>query len=228
VPATIFVTTGFLDGSVLWFDFARRAVAAARQAGARLPAGTRGRLRAALGRWPSHGRNPEWAVEQLKGLAPAARQQLLDELAAADLPLAPPARPLAWSQVRELAAGGIDIGCHTVSHPILSQLPMASQVEEIAGARDRIRQEIGAAPSTFAFPNGGVADFTAATCDVLRATGFVASCTMVRGGNLPGCDLLRLRRIGIGSDPELVLGARLSGVFDELRRLLHVHSEELA
>lgn len=214
VPATIFLTTGFIDGDGLWFDFARRALAAALAAGRRLPARPRRALEAALGRWPGRARRPEWAVERLKRLRPAARRQLLDELAAADLPLGPPARPLSWDQVRTLAAMGWEIGSHTVTHPILSQLTAAQQFEEIEGARDRIRQEIGEAPPAFAYPNGGAGDFDETTCEVLRAGGSTVACTTLRGGNRPGCDLLRLRRVGVGRDPGFVLAARLS-VFDQ-------------
>ena len=222
VPAAIFVTTGFLDGGELWFDFARRALAAARRAGPGLGARPRRALAEAFGSWPAGGGRPVGgdrslgkAVERLKLVEPAARQRLLDELRAADLALDPPARPLTWEQVRALAAAGIEIGCHTVSHPILGQLPPRRQAEEIAGARERIRQETGAAPALFAYPNGGAADFTAATRELVRAAGFSAACTTVRGANRPGCDPLRLRRIGLGDDPGFVLVARLSGMFDE-------------
>jgi peptidoglycan/xylan/chitin deacetylase (PgdA/CDA1 family) len=214
VPATIFVTTGFLDGEGLWFDFARRALVAALAAGRRLPARPRRALAAALGRWPGRARRAEWAVERLKRLPPAARQRLLDELADADLPLGPPARPLTWKQVRTLAATGIEIGSHTVTHPILAQLTPAQQAAEIGLARDRIRQETGEPPKAFAYPNGGARDFNAATRAALRAAGCAAACTTLRGGNRPGCDPLRLRRIGVGRDPGFVLAARLS-VFDE-------------
>jgi peptidoglycan/xylan/chitin deacetylase (PgdA/CDA1 family) len=226
VPATVFVTTGFLDGDGLWFDFARRALAAALGAGRRLTVRTRCALEAALGRWPGRARRPEWAVERLKRLQPASRRRLLDELAAADLPLGPPARPLSWDQVRTLAAMGWEIGSHTVTHPILSQLTAAQQAAEIEGARDRIRQEIGEAPRAFAYPNGGAGDFDEVTREVLRAAGSTVACTTLRGGNRPGCDLLQLRRIGVGRDPGFVLAARLS-VFDEaLLGLLHpLHGE---
>jgi peptidoglycan/xylan/chitin deacetylase (PgdA/CDA1 family) len=220
VPATVFVTTGFLDGGGLWFDRARRLLTAALAAGRGLPGRQRRVLEAAFGKWPGRARRLEWGVERLKRLGPEARRRLLDELAAAGLPLGPPARPLSWNQVRTMAAMGIEIGCHTVSHPLLSQLPPAAQAEEIVGARDRLRQELGEAPTAFAYPNGTADDFTPATCEVLRDAGFDVACTTLRGANRPGCDPLRLRRIGVGRDPGFVLGARLSGLFDDAVRNL--------
>ncbi len=42
-------------------------------------------------------------------------------------------RFLDWDEAREMAAGGMDIGSHTVSHPILSNLPAEQQLRELAG-----------------------------------------------------------------------------------------------
>ncbi len=225
VPATIFLATGFLDGGELWFDLARRALAAAlameRRGGALAPA-LRAKLSLALGGWPpARPRRgaAEDLVERLKRLPAAARGELVDLLRGAGLALPPPARPLSWAQARWLREGGIELGCHTVSHPILSALPRREQEEEIRRSRERVRQETGVAPVAFAYPNGSRRDFTPETRELVRAAGFTVACTSVRGSNPAGCDLLALRRIGVGRDPGPVLAARLSGLFDdEVRR----------
>jgi peptidoglycan/xylan/chitin deacetylase (PgdA/CDA1 family) len=224
VPAAIFLATGFLDGDALWFDLARRALAAAWQAGAALAPLARRALQAVYGDWPPArrrgGRGPvpavplEAALERLKRLPPVERQRLLDELLAAGLRLAPAARPLTWDQVRTLAAEGVEIGCHTVSHPILAQLDSRCQAAEITASRDRIHAETGSRPALFAYPNGAAGDFDASTVAALRQAGFTAACTTLRGGNRPGCDPWRLRRIGVGRDSGQVLAARLSGLLD--------------
>lgn len=221
VPATVFVTTGFLDGGELWFDFARRALGAARGLNGKLPESLRRLLERRLEGGLGRGSGAESAVERLKSVPPELRADLLARLREVDLPLAPPARPLTWEQVRRMQAAGIEIGCHTVAHPILSQLPPQRQEEEIHRSRERVWQETGKAPAAFAYPNGAAADFTPLTCELVRSAGFTMACTSVRGSNRPGCDPLCLRRIGIGSDPGFVIGARLSGLFDDgPRRLL--------
>ena len=214
VPAAIFVTTGFLDGTELWFDLAARCFEAARGDGRGLAPNLQGDLRMALGQWPFRG-STERAVEQLKLVAPAARDRLLSELRAACAPLTPAARPLRWEQVRKMIAAGIEIGAHTVSHPILSTLSADEQVREIIGARDRITERTHVLPTLFAYPNGGDGDFDAQTVSILQHAGFTAACTTSRGSNRPGCDLYRLRRIGVGAEPCFVLAARLAGVFDD-------------
>lgn len=218
VRAAIFVTSGFLDGRGLWFDLARHCLKAAVEDGTRLSADLEREFRAVFGRWPL--RQPvDAAVERLKRLPPAARDALLRQLEHAYPRLSPGARPLRWHQVREMLAGGIEIGCHTVSHPILSTLPAAQQADEITRSRDRVAEETGLTPTLFAYPNGAIGDFGTATIGIVREAGFTAACTTIRGSNRPGCDPLTLRRIGVGAEPCFVVAARLAGIFDESVRL---------
>ena len=214
VPATVFVTTGFLDGEELWVDFARRAITAARQAAPGLPPEATAAWRETLGAWPPTA-STDTLVRQLKYTPPARRNQVLAELRQADLELPAAARPLSWAQAAELLAGGVEIGAHTVSHPILSTLDPAQQEIEIRHSRDRIAEAIGKTPTSFAYPNGSARDFDPHTVEILARTGFQAACTTRRGSNRPGCDLLTLKRLGIGSDPISLIEARLAGLFDE-------------
>jgi peptidoglycan/xylan/chitin deacetylase (PgdA/CDA1 family) len=215
IPASIFVTSGFVDGTDLWFDLARRCFTAMK--GQELPGKLESELSAAIGFRPAQGETDK-AVERLKRLPPDTRTALLDQMKAA-FPPGPSSRPpLTWSQLREMRADGVEVGCHTVSHPILSTLPAEQQRSEILGARERIAQELGEAPVLFAYPNGAAGDFTDATAGILRNAGFLAACTTVRGSNRPGCDLFRLKRIGVGADTEPLLAARLAGFFDEALR----------
>lgn len=215
VRGTVFVTTGFVDGADLWFDLARRCLAAARRVP--LPRPLKGEVLAAVGKW-STDRDIEKGLERLKGLPPEKRDALLMRLRAACPPPPTSMPPVSWDRLRKMHAEGIEIGCHTVSHPILSLLPPARQEEEILRARDRIREEIGMMPALFAYPNGAAGDFSEATVEILRRAGFVAACTTLRGSNRPGCDLFRLKRIGVGADSESLLAARLAGLFDEAVR----------
>lgn len=218
VPATLFLATGFLDGGELWFDRARRLLAAARRSQRRLPAELHRRLAEVFGGRRPLSRNPEALLGRLKYMQPNRRAALLDELAAADLTLPPPATALTWEQARAMAQSGVELGGHTVSHPILSALSLADQEAEIVRCRDRIAEEIGRAPTAFAYPNGSLRDFDHRTVDLVRAAGFEAACTTVRGSNRPGADPLILCRHGVGADPVFVLSARLAGLFDRQHR----------
>jgi peptidoglycan/xylan/chitin deacetylase (PgdA/CDA1 family) len=221
VPATIYLATGFLDGRELWFDVARRGLGEA----ARDPARAAGlelfakvALGEVLGAWPTR-LTLEEAMLRLKQAPPADRLaaiRALQPLAAA----LPAKEPMSWQEARQLLGAGIELGAHTVDHPILSRLDEDQQEIEIAGSLDRIEAELGERPRTFAMPNGGERDYDAATLRILRRLGLLAACTTRRGSNEKGSDLLQLRRIGVGSDSLAMLDARLAGFFDEgVRRI---------
>jgi len=57
-------------------------------------------------------------------------------------------------EVASLAGNGMEIGGHTVHHPILQAVDDAMAYEEIAGGRDALSGILGRAPLMFAYPNG--------------------------------------------------------------------------
>jgi peptidoglycan/xylan/chitin deacetylase (PgdA/CDA1 family) len=61
---------------------------------------------------------------------------------------------LNWSQVRELYAGGVSIGAHTVSHPDLRRLPLARAAAEMSESKALIEDVLGAPVTSFAYPDG--------------------------------------------------------------------------
>lgn len=221
VPGTIYITTGFLDGEPLWFDTARRSFEALEARGGPLPEALAAALRQAVGEVPSPGRE----VNRLKYAAPEDRLRVTamvaDLVAELDLNRRPAAVPLRWSEARELHLAGIELGAHTVHHPILSQLGKEEQREEIQQSRRRLTEVLGAEPQTFAMPNGSRKDFDQHTLALLQELRFHAACTTVRGSNRPGANLHILRRLGIGSDSHAILRARLAGLFDQgIRQIL--------
>ena len=225
LPATIYLTSGFLDGQELWFDVARRALAACQEPGATdaTPPWVAERLAEGLGAWPPT-LELESTMRLLKRKNAADRMDTVQNFQAAGLNLPPAAAPMSWDQARELQRSGIELGAHTVQHPILSVLDRESQEAEIRGSIERLTEELGEPPTTFAMPNGSKADYNTDTLEVLRSLGIEAACTTRRGSCAPGCDLLQLPRLGVGSDSVSLLSARIAGLFDEqvrrrLRRL---------
>ena len=61
---------------------------------------------------------------------------------------------MAWEEVRKAAKAGIDIGCHTATHPFLTRLPDAQLDEEMRNCRKAVEDRTGAAADTFAYPYG--------------------------------------------------------------------------
>jgi len=120
-----------------------------------------------------HGRLWEWLCVRPE----ADRSRLLQELE--DRLGAPPADHGAWpmtpDEVRALVAGGlVDIGAHTVTHPMLSRLPSGDKAIEIRQSRAYCRRLSGRDPACFAFPHGDLDDECVA---LTREAGFDIACT---------------------------------------------------
>lgn len=149
-------------------------------------------------------------------LAALARQERCDERALVDrLYLdADGARAL-------VASGRIEVGGHTVEHPVLATLPPAAQRREVEGGRALLDRELGpaAALETFAYPYGRAWDFDASSLEAVRGAGFRWAVTTHAGTNTRATDPLRLARWPIQEGTPLhLLGVEASGGFELLRR----------
>lgn len=224
LPATIFVTTGFLDGTeMLWFQRVDLALGRTSKphldwkfehGKERLPLGTREQRRHALTRLLTALKClPD--VDFLGEIDRLERTLGVQEPTLADLPV--PMRPMTWDQARDMAASSlIEIGGHTHTHPILARCDSASMRGEIVTCRDRITTELGAPATDFCYPNGGSADYTAETLSILAETGFKAACTMENGRVQADTPLLELPRYG---SPESVWEAEatVSGAYETVK-----------
>jgi peptidoglycan/xylan/chitin deacetylase (PgdA/CDA1 family) len=62
---------------------------------------------------------------------------------------------MSWDEVRELSAAGMQIGCHTMTHPFLTRVKDDKALQrEILGAKQRIEAEIGKPVTSIAYPFG--------------------------------------------------------------------------
>ena len=82
-------------------------------------------------------------------------------------------RMLSADQLRALAANPlVSIGAHTVDHPSLGALCVEEQRREILESKRVIEETIGKAVSLFAYPFGGIGNYTAETIEILENAGF--------------------------------------------------------
>lgn len=91
---------------------------------------------------------------------------------------------MTWDEVRELATDELCcIGCHTLSHRSLAQLPSNEAFEELARSRTEIEAEIGRPVTHLAYPYGKAVDAGEREEALAREAGFVSAVT-TRIGNL--------------------------------------------
>jgi peptidoglycan/xylan/chitin deacetylase (PgdA/CDA1 family) len=117
---------------------------------------------------------------------------------------------LRWDEIRAMRQDGISFGSHTVTHPILSRLPIDKVRVEIYESKRIIEEKLGVPVRAFAYPSGRKIDFNEMTKGILREAGYGCALTIIFGTNQIGQDLFELRRLipwekGIG-----MFGVRLN------------------
>jgi peptidoglycan/xylan/chitin deacetylase (PgdA/CDA1 family) len=120
--------------------------------------------------------------------------------------------PLSWPQVRELAAGGVEIGGHTHRHYVLSHLGRDQARREIATSLELVRERVGRVASGFACPNGTTADYTPETLELLRELGVEWACTTSPGFATEKSAPLELPRVYTSMDSLPLFACRLAGL----------------
>jgi peptidoglycan/xylan/chitin deacetylase (PgdA/CDA1 family) len=88
---------------------------------------------------------------------------------------------LSWDQVREMSQKGIEFGSHTTGHPILTRIPILQVKSELAGSKQKIEMEIQKPVIGFAYPNGGITDFSPTVMDAVRDSGYKVAFSLMGG-----------------------------------------------
>jgi peptidoglycan/xylan/chitin deacetylase (PgdA/CDA1 family) len=223
IPATLFVTTRFADGEMwLWPDVVTysiretsRAMIESPDSGPDLPLLTpvekdraRNRLLAICKQMDNE--------EKLRFLADlAARLEI-------EIPSAPTPdfQSASWEDLRGLDKTLLEIGSHTLTHPILSRVSPESARREIAESKKQIERELDVEVNAFAYPNGFPEDYEARHKEMLKESGYKYAVSCNFGFNAYDADMLELNRIVAPSEiPRFV--QEVSG-FEDLKRQIAI------
>jgi peptidoglycan/xylan/chitin deacetylase (PgdA/CDA1 family) len=123
---------------------------------------------------------------------------------------------LSAKQIREMRLGGVEIGSHSHSHADLPTLPDAALREELTRPREQIEAWTGRPATALAYPYG---NYDGRVRDFAAQAGYACACTCRQErSNLPGDDLLTLRRVEINLGDDLQrfqrkLGGHYAGVY---------------
>lgn len=83
--------------------------------------------------------------------------------------------PCSWDELRHMQAQGIEIGGHSVNHPILKAESDAQVVVEIHGCKQRLDAELSQPVVSFCYPNGEAADYDERAKLACAQAGFASS-----------------------------------------------------
>jgi peptidoglycan/xylan/chitin deacetylase (PgdA/CDA1 family) len=184
VPATFFITTGFLDvPKVPWWDEIAWIVRSSPLSG--LYANQWTSAPVAFDE-PDRERAINCLLSVYKRLSGSVTEDYVRFLSdALQTGRCPPqiARELwmSWDMIREMKQNGLAFGGHTVNHPILANLPAYQQDAEISECRRRLVEELGEPIDSFSYPIGGPNSFNSATRESLARHRFQWAFTYLGG-----------------------------------------------
>jgi peptidoglycan/xylan/chitin deacetylase (PgdA/CDA1 family) len=192
IPATFFVCTGFLDGGRMWND---TVIETLRRSRRRLDLSGFGLGTVTIDAARPHA-TADSLLRELRRLEHDQREACVAAIAIQGEAALPTDLMMTSEEVRRLHALGMDIGAHTVSHPILARVDAARARDEIRAGRDALARLTGATPCTFAYPNGYPGkDYRAEHVALVRELGFTTAVTTAFGAARAEDDPLQLPRI---------------------------------
>jgi len=208
LTATFFVSTGFLDGGCMWND---RVIEAIRMTRADpIATGLQGVGDLPLTAVADRCRAIVAVLSAIKHLEPASRQAAVEAVVAAAGAPAAPAPMMRPAQVRNLRALGMDVGAHTVSHPILTRLAPAAALDEMKHSKLELEHLLGEPVPLFAYPNGVPRqDYAAEHAAMARECGFEAAVSTSWGAASMRSDRFQLPRFTPWDQQRWRWGARL-------------------
>lgn len=193
IPATVFVAAGYLDGGRMWNDSVIEFVRCA--PGPQLNLSTYQLGCFEIGTPLMRRKAIQALLGKLKYLPARARQETVDALCRTSAQPLPDHLMMRSDGVRKLHAAGIEIGAHTVSHPILAGLDIGAAKREIGNGRDALEGIIRAPVKIFAYPNGRPGqDYHASHAQLVKEMGFDAAVSTAWGAACASSDPYQLPR----------------------------------
>lgn len=207
LPATLFVTTDFIDGNLwMWPDMLEYTLLQSDKTHIQLSVNG---VNHRFGLNSYYSRMYAWnaIADHCLTVNNQEKYAVINQVAqACDVPI--PDTPsddykaLSWNHLRHMADNNIEIGSHTVTHPVLSKVEKAEQlVYEIRESKNRIAEKLQRNVNSFAYPNGTIDDYNVLAKQAIKNAGY--QCAVVSYPatlNFKHDFLFELGRNAIGED----------------------------
>lgn len=208
VTATFFIAASFLDGGRMWNDTVAEALRICRAD--HLDLRDLGLADYALTDPPARRSALSSLLGHAKYLPQPERQRLVDEIAQRVGERLPDDLMMTTKQLLALRDAGMQVGGHTLTHPILARIDDRQAREEIAGGKARLESILGQHIELFAYPNGVPGrDYGRQHVEIIRQAGFRAAFTTAAGAAGRGSHLYQMPRFTPWDRSRLRFGARM-------------------
>ncbi|WP_438863386.1 polysaccharide deacetylase family protein [Neptunicella sp.] len=99
------------------------------------------------------------------------------------------------AQIKQLAETGVEIGAHTVDHPILASQSAEQQHQQINQSKQQLEQWLQQPVVGFAYPNGKpVEDYPLSAVEIVKQAGLDYAVSTSWGISTPQSDMFQLNR----------------------------------
>ncbi|WP_210544198.1 polysaccharide deacetylase family protein [Rhodoferax sp. PAMC 29310] len=208
LTATFFIATGFLDGGRMWNDTIIETVRACQ--GAVLDLSAMGLGTHVLGTVAAQRAAIASLIGQIKYRPVAERLKLTEQIARIAKVQPPQNLMMTSKEVKAMRQAGMQIGAHTVSHPILVRLTDDQARQEIGNSKRFLEELLGERIAVFAYPNGKPdEDYSPQSVEVVRRMGFDAAVSTQWGASCMGDDTFQIKRFTPWDKTRLKFGLRL-------------------
>jgi peptidoglycan/xylan/chitin deacetylase (PgdA/CDA1 family) len=173
LPATFFIASGYLNGGRMWNDSVIEGIRTLSAPNLDLTAIGLGSYD--INTAENKARVAVEIIQSIKHLQPEIRAQYANHIAS--LPDKMPNDLMMTSdQLVKLHASGMEIGGHTVTHPILATLSADAVKQEVADNKAMLEQLLNTTIRYFAYPNGKPGlDYRPDQVDVIKTCGYQAA-----------------------------------------------------
>ena len=171
IPATVYIATAFSNCNNMWNDRIIDLIGDRTRTSLSLNA--IGMSCVEVSDWESRRSLASRLLATLKYQDFRARSQLVDALYRENGSAESPKKMMTCDEIVELAHRGVDIGAHTVDHPILKSLEIEEQRQQIFDSKLGLEQLINKPVTGFAYPNGlPGTDYDSSAVELVKAAGF--------------------------------------------------------
>jgi peptidoglycan/xylan/chitin deacetylase (PgdA/CDA1 family) len=207
IPATVFVTTGVLNGGRMWNDSVIEVFRSF--AGERLDLRDLDLGSFSLATLTQRLAAVDSVIRAIKHLDPDIRAALVHEIEKR-VSAQPDDLMLTDTQIQSLARNGVTIGAHTVNHPILCSVSSEIARWEIQYSKSYLEELLQERIEVFAYPNGKPGlDYLDEHRNMVKEMGFKAAVSTHWGVSTSQSDTLQLPRFTPWDRQELKFAIRL-------------------
>lgn len=171
IPATVYIATAFSNGSNMWNDRITDLIGDHRYSSFDLRAANMDFEE--VSDWESRRTLAAKLISSVKFQDFRERCRIVDAIYGDNDGVEAPRKMMTFDDIAVLAKKGVDIGAHTVDHPILTSLQPDEQRRQILESKKQLEEIIQQPLSGFAYPNGlPDRDYNASSIDIVKAAGF--------------------------------------------------------